>query len=251
MYRLSFFSLVLFLFFFIGCSSTIPPKMVKTGQNPRTFETEIKKTIKGHYLLHLPKDYSNKDKKWPLLLFLHGAGERGDDLELVKTHGPPKIVENQLDFPFVLISPQCPQNDWWTSQNQLDFLSALIEEICSTYHIDRNRIYVTGLSMGGYGTWSLAMLYPQKFAAIAPICGGGDPKEIYKIKDVPVWVFHGAKDTTVPVEKSQEMVDALKNIGGTVKFTIYPEAGHDSWTKTYDDPDLYKWLLSHELVKRK
>jgi len=250
MIRFNSFFLLCLLSLIIGCAST-SSKKINLGQHPMNLETKITKRIHGQYLLYLPEKYESENQKWPLMLFLHGAGERGEDLELVKTHGPPKIIQNKSDFPFVLISPQCPKNEWWTSQDQLDFLTALLDEIISNYNIDENRVYLTGLSMGGYGTWSLTAKNPNKFAAIAPICGGGDPKQARKIKDVPIWVFHGEKDTTVPIEKSQEMVDALKAAGSNVEFTIYPDAGHDSWTETYNNQKLYEWFLNHSLSKRK
>lgn len=182
------------------------------------------------------------------MLFLHGAGERGNNIELVKKHGPPKIVETKTDFPFILISPQCPKGQWWSDETQLEFLSQLLDFLLPKLRVDRNRIYLTGLSMGGYGTWALAIKRPYTFAAIAPICGGGDPVQVCKIKQVPVWVFHGGKDKTVPIKNSREMVDALRACGGNVKFTIYPQAYHNSWTETYNNPDLYGWFLSHRRV---
>ena len=178
-------------------------------------------------------------------MFLHGIGECGEDLQKVKTHGPPKLVEQGKEFPFILVSPQCPEGSWW-SDNVLD---GLLKELEEKYNVDKNRIYVTGLSMGGYGTWSLAMEYPHRFAAIAPVCGGGNVRTVCKLKDMPIWVFHGAKDNVVPIAESQKLVDALKKCGNDVKFTIYPEANHDSWTETYKNPELYKWLLSHSLKK--
>ena len=194
------------------------------------------------YLLFLPKGHQETSvEKWPLILFLHGAGERGDDLELVKKHGIPKIVEKNPDFPFIAVSPQCPEGSWWTSE--LRVLNALLDEIIEKYSVDTKRIYLTGLSMGGFGTWSLATMQPERFAAIAPICGGGEPRWAARsLKDVPVWVFHGAKDTVVPPKRSEEMVEALKAQGGDVQFTLYPDAGHDSWTETYDNPELYEWF---------
>lgn len=215
-----------------------------TGQHEHTFEAEIVKTVRLGYLLYLPKDYgADARKKYPMILFLHGMGERGDDLDRVKAHGIPKIAEQKKDFPFIAVSPQCPEFSWWTSE--LEALNALLDEIVDSYAVDTDRIYLTGLSMGGFGAWSLAMKYPDRFAAIAPICGGGDPEKAEVLKDIPVWVFHGAKDETVPLERSEEMVEALKACGGNVKFTVYPDAGHDSWTETYDNPELYKWFLKH------
>ena len=225
----------------IRCSTT--SKLFLGKQTSQILEQEIIKKIKLQYLLYLPDDYNQDDKKWPLMLFLHGAGERGNNLENVKFHGPPKLIENGQKFPFVIISPQCSEGHWWSAE--VEVLDLLLEEITSNYNIDMDRMYITGLSMGGYGTWALACEFPQRFAAIAPICGGGDPDKVEKIKHLPTWVFHGAKDETVPIERPQEMVDALKKIDGNVKFTVYPEATHDSWTETYNNPELYRWLLSH------
>jgi predicted peptidase len=207
-------------------------------------EGMIERTVRLRYLLFLPQDYGiSPDKKWPLILFLHGAGERGDDLELVKIHGIPKIVERRPDFPFVVLSPQCPDEaTWWDQQLTL---KALLDEIVANYAVDTACIYLTGLSMGGFGTWSMAMAYSKLFAAIAPICGGGFPEFASQLKDIPVWAFHGAEDKTVKPEVSQRMVDALRACGGNVRFTVYPGVGHDSWTQTYDNPELYEWFLQH------
>jgi predicted peptidase len=210
----------------------------------RQRECMIEQTVRLRYLLFLPQDYgTNPDRKWPLILFLHGAGERGDDLELVKIHGIPKIVERQHDFPFVVLSPQCPdETTWWDHHRTL---KALLDETVANYAVDVDRIYLTGLSMGGYGTWGLAMAYPKLFAAIAPICGGGFPEFVSQLKDVPVWAFHGAEDDVVKLEAGQRMVDALRACGGNVRFTVYPGVRHDSWTRTYDNPELYEWFLQH------
>ncbi|MGD9899809.1 MAG: prolyl oligopeptidase family serine peptidase [Calditrichaceae bacterium] len=210
-------------------------------QFSQTFKKEIRKTVKGNYLLYLPDNYAENNKKWPMVLFLHGAGERGDDLDLLKNHGLPKLIEQGRSFPFIVLSPQCHENQRWS----IEFLNALLNETVSRYEIDENRLYVTGLSMGGFGTWELALKYPDRFAAIAPVCGGADPKKAFLIKHLPVWAFHGAKDKIVPVERSMAMVDALKILGGNVKFTVYPDIGHDSWTQTYENQELYDWLLRH------
>lgn len=235
--------------FAIGMSAMAGTGIPPAGrQQACKFEAQIVKTVRLNYLLFLPKGYGSDPKqKWPLILFLHGMGERGDDLELVKKHGIPKIVEQKEDFPFIAVSPQCPAYSFWTAE--LESLNALLDEIVAKYAVDTDRIYLTGLSMGGYGTWALAMAYPERFAAIAPICGGGDPKNISVLKDVPAWVFHGAKDTLVPPEESEKMVNALKGAGGDVLFTLYPDADHDSWTVTYDNPELYEWFLKHSRRK--
>jgi predicted peptidase len=239
-------SLISILLLFINCATTRRQAVEETGQTPHKFEQRLTKTISLKYLLYLPIDYSSSNKNFPLILFLHGAGERGDDLKLMKIHGIPKIVEQQKDFPFIAVSPQCPQDRWWVDPWLIEALNALLDEIIKNYRVDESRVYLTGLSMGGFGTWAVSMMYPEKFAAIAPVCGGGMPWMAFRIKDIPVWAFHGAKDEVVPIYRSKEMVEALKKIGGNVKFTIYPEAGHDSWTETYNNPELYKWFLEHQ-----
>lgn len=192
-----------------------------------------------NYLLALPEDYEQQER-WPLVLFLHGAGERGENLDLVQKHGPPMLVKDGKTFPFILVSPQCPAGRWWEPVSLL----ALIDDIVKNYHVDEDRVYVTGLSMGGFGTWALAAHAPERLAAIAPICGGGEPYWADRLKSVPTWIFHGALDQAVPLIRSEVMADAVKKKGGAVKLTIYPEVGHNSWTEAYNNPELYEWLLS-------
>ena len=218
-------------------------KHVKPSDSQKKFSFNI--TFQMEYLLFLPESYAQStNQKFPLILFLHGAGERGNDLDSVKRHGIPKIVETNPDFPFIAVSPQCPEDSWWTSE--LHTINGLIEEVVEKYQVDTSRIYLTGLSMGGFGTWSLASMYPERFAAIAPVCGGGEVRQILRsLVEMPIWTFHGQKDDVIPFSRSEEIVTALKKHGSSIKFTIYPEAGHDSWTKTYDNPELYKWFLKH------
>jgi predicted peptidase len=205
-----------------------------------------------NYLIHVPIEYQeDKGKKWPLLVFLHGAGEKGTTVNLVMKHGLPKIVMSQPSFPFILLSPQCPFGRYtWIAEDVI----SLIQEIASEYNVDQKRIYLTGMSMGGYGCWSLAAAYPEVFAAVAPLCGGGDDVDVVwgsrekpeAFMSLPIWAFHGAKDRTVPLSESQDMVNAFKKAGCTeIQLTVYPEAGHDCWTETYKNPELYTWLLRH------
>ncbi|MEX2579105.1 MAG: prolyl oligopeptidase family serine peptidase [Verrucomicrobiales bacterium] len=214
-------------------------------QTAESFEKKIEETVGLKFLLALPEGYEADDEKeWPLVVFLHGAGERGDDLSLVTVHGPPKKVEAGEAFPFILVSPQCPADSWWTDEP----VPELIDHLEKNYRVDASRIYLTGLSMGGYGTWHFATRAPERFAAIAPVCGGGAPYTMQWIRNLPVWAFHGAKDKAVPVEESERLIEKLKSLGNDeAKLTVYPEAGHDSWTETYDNPALYEWLLSHSL----
>lgn len=206
-------------------------------QTPEKMEVQV--TVSLRYLASLPKDYDQQEK-WPLVLFLHGAGERGDDLEKVKVHGPPKLIAKGKQFPFITIAPQCPRNRWWDARE----LDELVTHVSKKYKVDTDRIYVTGLSMGGFGTFALAAYAPERFAAIAPICGGGEPIHAFRTNHIPTWVFHGAKDGVVPEARSKVMVEALKKKKCDVKYTVYPDAGHDSWTATYDNPEFYTWLLS-------
>lgn len=193
------------------------------------------------YLTYLPVGYEqNPAQRWPLLLFLHGGGgQLGNDLNRVKQLGLPAMLEAGRHIPFITIAPQCPEGERWNTLALHD----LLDEVVAKYRVDPDRVYLTGLSMGGYGTWSLATQFPERFAAIAPICGVGDPEDVARIKDIPAWVFHGARDQSVPPRRSQEMVDALKKLGAPVRFTLYPDAEHDAWTRTYANDELYTWLL--------
>lgn len=221
-------------------------------QKPKKFERTVTRTLGAQYLLFTPKGYDAKgDKQWPLMLFLHGAGERGTNLQKVAVHGPPKMVKSRPDFPFIVVSPQCPNNEIWSNEALL----ALLDEVIAAHKVDTNRVYLTGLSMGGYGSWSLALQHPERFAAVAPICGGGNTidallasrKKAAALKSLPFWVFHGAKDPVVKVSESERMVKALKLAGvEEVELTVYPEADHDSWTETYKNEKLYEWFLKHE-----
>ncbi|NLX14191.1 MAG: prolyl oligopeptidase family serine peptidase [Phycisphaerales bacterium] len=217
------------------------PSPDSIGQHPRQFEATVALDVACPYLLYLPGDYGRDEQRWPLILFLHGAGERGNNLELVKKHGLPRIIQNRTDFPFIVVSPQCPRGRWWDNR----VLIALLDEIMARYAVDPERVYLTGLSMGGFGTWSLAIEHPDRFAAIAPVCGGGIPYLLDRIRHLPVWAFHGARDNVVPLFESKRMVDVLERMGGQARLTVYPEATHDSWTATYNNPKLYDWFLEH------
>jgi predicted peptidase len=237
-----------------ACSMTKPDSRPAAPPIQMAKQLKLKKNLalEVNYLLFLPKGYdAQANKRWPTILFLHGAGERGTNLAKVATHGPPRNVSSNPDFPFIVISPQCPEGETWSNE----VLLALLEEVTRKYAVDPGRVYLTGLSMGGYGTWSLGVSNPEKFAALVPICGGGELITVIlagrdraqSLKSLGVWAFHGAKDPVVPLEETQRMVDALKRAGVTeVKLTVYPEATHNAWTETYDNPELYRWLLKHE-----
>ncbi|MDR0270799.1 prolyl oligopeptidase family serine peptidase [Paenibacillus sp.] len=216
------------------------------SQQAYRLEKEITKMVVLDYLLHVPQGYDpSSDEKWPVILFLHGAGERGNDLELVKIHGVPHIADKDPSFPFIAISPQCPGNAFWNMEK--DAVMAVLDEVLANYNADAARIYLTGLSMGGYGTWELAAEYPGRFAAAVPICGGGDPKHADKLINTPIWVFHGAKDDVIPLSESEDMVKSIQAAGGDIKLTVYPEANHNSWSETYKNQEVYDWFLQHSL----
>jgi predicted peptidase len=223
-------------------AADVPPAPVSAlGQHRENLSVVVPVTI--HYLESLPEGYNaDEAKRWPLVIFLHGSGERGTDLQKVAKHGPPKLVEAGRAFPFILLSPQCPLNQWY----DLAALDLWLDQVVRKYRVDADRIYLTGLSMGGYGTWGWALRSPERFAAIVPVCGGGEPGQGAKLKSLPVWAFHGAKDPTVPVARTEEMIAAIKTAGGEPRVTIYPEAVHDSWTETYANDEVFTWMLAQK-----
>jgi predicted esterase len=214
---------------------------VKAQQTAQTF------MLPSHYLLYLPEGY-DKDtlKKWPLLLFLHGSGQSGDNLDDIKVTGLPRLLEQGKKLPFIIASPQATSA---TVGFQVEVLSGLLNDLKKKYRVDDDRVYLTGLSMGGFSTWDWAESHPDEFAAIAPIASGGPLDRIWALRHVPVWCFHGAKDNAVPFTDSKRMVDSLKKYSSNVRLTIYPDANHNSWDTTYNNDSLYTWLLSQKKFK--
>lgn len=216
-------------------------KQVAVSTTVRVKGEQGERDVTVRHLLYLPAEYDKaKDTNWPLVLFLHGSGERGDDIERVKIHGPPKLVAGGKQFPFVLCSPQCPSGTRWDAGE----LDKLVDELTKNFRIDRQRLYVTGLSMGGGGTWSLIASQPEKYAAAMPLCGRGDLASVGKLAKTPIWVLVGAKDRAETVQNCQEMASALAKAGGKGRFTLYFELPHDCWTVTYNNPETYEWLLA-------
>lgn len=197
-------------------------------------------------------------ERYPLVIFLHGSGERGQDNIVTLKHIAPLFLNdsNRVKFPCFVLVPQCPAGKDWTypdwyqePKEPMSSVIALLDSLESLPFIDSTRLYITGLSMGGYGTWYLLTKYPGKFAAAAPICGGGDTHQVEKFKHVPIWDFHGAKDDAVPVERSRSMIKALKDAGGNPRYTEYKKVGHDSWVKAYAEPDLLPWLFGQRALR--
>jgi predicted peptidase len=198
-------------------------------------------------------------KKFPLVIFLHGAGERGNDNEVQIRHISELFLDtrNRGKYPCYLLAPQCAKKEWWASfQNKslsktpsrpMQLVIDLIEKTIKEYPIDESRIYITGLSMGGYGTWELIARFPHKFAAAVPVCGGGDPKTASEIKNIPIWAFHGALDKIVAPQETRTMIHALQEAGGKPGFTEYPDIEHNSWINAYREPHLIPWLFEQSL----
>lgn len=254
----------------VAAAQAPDPELMQTRQK---FQAQFSQKVEVGYLLYLPPGYEAKAaRKWPLILFLHGAGERGTNLAVVAAHGPPKLVKKNPPVPknetdaarqnreaatrllaekFIVVSPQCPPDQSWDP----DVLLGLLDIVIATQKVDPGRVYLTGLSMGGFGSWALLGKAPERFAAIAPICGGGNSIDILlpgrgkaaALKSLGVWAFHGAKDPAVAVGESERMVNTIRKAGvKDVQLTVYPEAQHDSWTETYNNPKLYEWFLAHE-----
>jgi predicted peptidase len=227
-----------------GSAEPVPGKQVAASTTVKVAgENGQEREVTLRHWLFVPADYSaDESKRWPLVLFLHGSGERGDDLELVKKHGPPKLLDARPDFPAVVLSPQCPKDQRWNAAE----LAKLVEAAANNLRIDRQRLYVTGLSMGGSGTWSLLADYPGLFAAAVPICGRGDATKVSQIAKTPVWATVGAQDRAETVKSNLDLVAALTAGGGVAGLTLYPDLPHDCWTATYDDPAVWKWLLDQK-----
>ena len=253
-----------------GCASDLPvpkvtyptpPKTPEPGQHPHSSKVRYRNvllffgpTAHINYLLYIPDDYGKDPaKKWPLILFLHGMRERGDELELLKKHPLPKLLDMRSDFPFIVVSPQLSAElDGWS--DMIDPLKALVERIKSKYAVDRSRVSLTGLSMGGAGTWEFGLRYPRFFASLVPIAGfyryrsPEVPPNIAVLKEVPIWAFHGAADWTVRPNQSEVLVKALKDLGSNIRFTLYPDTDHEgSWIRAYADPGLYEWIAGQRL----
>ncbi len=232
-----------------GCTAASNSKCsveLKSDEHTFFYEKVYTKKICMDYLLFLPEGYSGTGKSWPLVLFLHGRGESGDDLRKVTRHGPPKLVVTECrKFPFILLAPQCPAHDLWYSDLQAEILGNLCSEVIEKYNVDTDRVYATGISMGGGGVWRQVLDYPGRFAAVAVVSTFADPDRAGEFKHMPTWFFHGGRDPYFPVDKVKGMAEEMKKLGDEIRITIYPEARHDGWTQAYQEPELFPWLLKH------
>ena len=227
---------LLLLLYDRGCSGKAPGV---AGQHPHTYAGEGRALS---YQLYLPADYESR-REWPVILYLHGASLRGSKVARVTRYGLPRMLKKRTDFPFIVISPQCPAGESW--EHLTVELTGLLDEIARRYRVDEDRVYLTGISLGGGGAWHLAAQHPERFAALAPLCGYGDPALAPAYKDLPVWIFHGALDRQVPVSISDEMAAAIRRAGGKVKYSRYPRENHNIVEMVYQDQALYDWFLTH------
>lgn len=220
------------------------------------------------YLLLTP-EVIEPETSYPLILFLHGAGERGSEVEKLKTHFLPAISSDEFRkaFPCFVVAPQCPAEEWWVKLPEerthastrlteepaapLQMALQVVDDVVAEFPVDENRLYLTGISMGGYGSWDLAMRQPDRWAAVVPICGGGDESKGERLVGMPLWAVHGDADSAVPVERSRNMIAAIKDAGGDPRYTELPGIGHDSWTQTYADPNgVLHWMFQQRLDAR-
>jgi predicted peptidase len=220
----------------------------KTGFVDKTFKNAD--GTESPYVVFVPKDYDGT-KEYPVILFLHGAGETKNPKAKKEGKMPVEVgigpaIKKRADFPFITVIPRAESFGWGAETANAKRALAMLDEVMKAYKIDAKRQYLTGLSMGGMGTWSIAVAMPDRFAAIVPICGRGDPTKADKIKDLPCWAFHGDADTSVPVSGSRDMIEAIKKAGGKPKYTEYPKVGHNSWDMAYGTDELYKWLLEQK-----
>jgi len=192
------------------------------------------------YLVYLPSGYEREpSRRWPLVVFLHGMGERGGDIQRLRRTGLPRAVERRGNLAYVLVAPHCPDGTVW----QPKLLGRLLDGVLESQRVDPRRVVLTGLSMGGMGTWRWGMDQPERFAALVPVCGGVAPSGVGALRDMPIWAFHGDADPVVPIDGHRRIVDAAKAAGARVRFTVYPGVGHNCWDRAYGDPSLEEWML--------
>jgi predicted peptidase len=232
-----------------AASTAVGTALSDGSKNAEQKLIEFKSSATGlKYYLSLPKGYNaDAAAKWPLTLFLHGSGDRGDNLELVKRSGITNIAEKD-GLKFIAVYPQCPANSEW--EEMTEAISGFLDELTGSLRVDESRVYITGFSMGGYGTWYMALEYPDRFAAIAPVCGSifkqdVNPENADRLKSIPIWAFHGGKDTIVPPEDEKNLIELIQKAEGNVKYTSYDELGHEIWVQAYNE-ELYDWLLQQK-----
>ncbi len=232
-------------FLFGSVSAAISAARNDGGARNIVYRSEISgPALQPESLVFLPTSHGGR-KKLPLLVWLHGSSLRGADPGMLLRYGPPAVAEKRGDFPFVVLSPQCPAGQLWN--NDAGPLMRLVDEVTGMYEIDPKRVYLTGLSMGGGGAWFFGSQFPDRFGAIVPMCGPTQPDQWASgLRKMPVWVFHGDKDKVIPIKRSKDMVKALRKVGNKAKFTILKGKGHDI-TAQYNHDDIYDWMLTKKV----
>ncbi len=211
-----------------------------------TLVKQLTETVRMPYLVVLPKGFNLNKQRWPVILYLHGAGDRGNDLALVRRTAAVRQAESRQDYPFLLIAPQEPDTDQsWLYPANVAAVMNILNDAIAKYNGDPDRVYLTGISMGGWGSWFYAQKFPGTFAAIAPLCGFPDTKWAPKLVHTPIWTFHGTNDTVAPLIDTERMVEALQKLGGDPKFTPVTGGDHDIAQAVYSRGDLYAWFLQH------
>ena len=213
-------------------------------------QPEDKAKVKYNYLLYLPKNYATSNKAYPVVIYLHGSSQKGNDLSKLKTYGLPQLVDKGRDFDFIIASPQCPGNKYWSTDNWFD---SLYIDLKSKYKIDVDRVYLTGVSMGGYGTYIVGMDHVDKLAALVPLCGGindSDTTRVCTLKDTPIWAFHGTADDIINIKETERVVEGLKECGGNIKFTRLENEGHGIQYLYDTNQEIYTWLLQQRRRKK-
>jgi predicted peptidase len=229
----------------VGCTSSKPVATrimeykVHSMKIPRNHPDEI------HYLVHLPDGYNeDTNKVWPMVFYLHGIGESGNNLNKVLRFGPPHLIKQGKKLPCILVSPQIPKN--YFAFRESNTMLEILEEVTARYRVDKRRVHVTGNSMGAFGAILLAAREPERFASLTPMCGGVDFVDALRLRDVPIWAFHGEKDPIIPVDESRRLVNLVRKIGGTAQLTTYSDLGHNCWDRAYDNPELWKWIFEQK-----
>lgn len=220
-------------------ATVIMEKRVHAMKIPREHFTHL------NYLVQLPRGYhEDTNRLWPLVFYLHGLGEGGYHVEKVLKFGPPKLIAQGKDLPCIVVSPQIP--DGYFTFRESNATIEVLDEVMARYRVDRRRVHVTGNSMGAYGAVLLAARDPERFASLVTMCGGVDYVDSLRLRDVPLWAFHGGEDPIIPVEESRRLVRLVNEIGGHARLTIYPDLGHNCWDRAYADPALWEWMLSQK-----
>ena len=236
-------------------SSPLPQEARTNAFNEKLFVNTRNERMR--YLLFVPKDY-DKQKKYPLVLWLHGGGSRGDDLKMLLRYGDEQgigyfaRVDNQSKYPSIIVAPQCPQGRLWGDPDseqptaEMRLVLEILEKVQADYSIDSRRLYVTGISLGGYGTWDIIRRRPEMFAAAIPICGGGNTSKASSMVRTAIWAFHGDQDELVNVSESRRMITAIRNAGGEPRYTEYKGVGHNSWERAFTEQDLLPWMFAQK-----